>query len=79
MEKQADRIRVGLKFKSKAFFHKAEISAIREDKNELDVIIIPSDNHAWEEKGWNLKEFRELFGKNHYIEIKPDVNKISVW
>lgn len=70
-------IRKGLKFTSTRFAMDAEISAIREDQNEVDVILTPSDGHAWEEKNWNLEHVKFGFERKDYNAVDPS-KEISV-
>lgn len=71
-------IRLGLKFTSTTFSAEAEVSAIRPGKNELDVILTPSDGHSWEEKNWNLEHAQWGFDRDEYKEIPFNNVNISV-
>ncbi len=70
-------IAVGLKFRSIHFRAHAEISAIRKDKNQLDVILTSNDG-SWEEKGWNLQHTERAFEKGEYF-VPPTEPEISVY
>jgi hypothetical protein len=67
-------LRKGLKFTSITFTAKVEISNIRQDEGKLDVIITPSDGHAWEEKNWRINEVIEGFKKGKYKEALPETS-----
>lgn len=70
-------IRKGLKFTSNTFAMNAEISAIREDQNQVDVILTPSDGFAWEEKNWNLQYVKWAFERGDYM-VTDSTKEISV-
>jgi hypothetical protein len=66
----------GLKFKSKTFSALAEVSEIRESKNEVDVLFTPSDGHSWIEKGMDLNLMKSYFNSGVYSVYKvPDTDK----
>lgn len=69
----------GLKFTSTHFTATAEIKEVREKDNEVDVILSPSDGHAWVEKGWNLEHLKWGFERKEYNPIVKELNNISVW
>lgn len=57
----------GLKFTSIHFRAEAEIMRIRTAENEVDVVLTPSDGHAWEEKSWSLQHMKAGFERGEYI------------
>lgn len=65
-------IHKGLKFISTTFSAKAEVVDVREDKNEVDVKIIPSDGNEYIEKGWNLKRFKRGFENGDFQVYKQN-------
>lgn len=78
--KQPERnsIHVGLKFTSLHFSADAEVAAIREQANEVDVKLTTSEGHARIEKGWNLQHVKWGFDKGEYIPIDPKEVNISI-
>lgn len=68
----------GLKFTSAHFSAKAEIVRMSEADNTIDVILTPSDGHAWEEKGWNLQHTKWAFESGDYKVLLENQVNISV-
>jgi hypothetical protein len=71
-------IRPGLKFTSVHFSAIAEVHAVSEQLNTVDVILTPSDGHSWIEKGWNLQHMQWGFERKEYEAIKPNNVNISI-
>lgn len=65
-------IAVGLKFKSLHFSMDAEVKEVREESNQLDVILTPSDGHAFVDKGWNLQHTKWGFERGDYFVLPPE-------
>lgn len=80
--KPADKekwFKVGLKFTATSFGSlDREVYAIREERNEVDIILIPSDGHAWLEKNLNIDDIKLLFERKEYIITEPNEVNISV-
>jgi long-subunit fatty acid transport protein len=72
------KIAAGLKFKSIHFAMDAEIKEVREKQNEVDVILTPSNGHAWVENAWNLQHVGWGFQKGEYYVPKKEIS-ISVF
>ena len=67
-------IKKGLKFKllySPSF--EAEISVIRKDENEVDVIMIPSDGNAFMDT-WPLDETENKFSRGIYKAKEKEIS-----
>lgn len=64
----------GLKFTSTNFAMTAEVKEVRLKENEVDVILTPSDGHAWVEKNWNLEHVKWGFERGEYklAEMGPN-------
>lgn len=76
--KQPDKIYVGLKFTSLHFSASAEVVAIREDVNEVDVKLISSEGHARIVKGWNLQHTKLMFDRGEYTPVDPEKEKVNI-
>lgn len=78
--KQPERssIHVGLKFKSVHFSADAEVVAIRESANEVDVKLTSSEGFAHIEKGWNLQHTKWGFERGEYKPVDPKEVNISI-
>jgi hypothetical protein len=72
------RIYKGLKFTSIHSAMEYEIAAIREDRNEVDVILIPSDGFAFVEKNFNLKDLKAAFERGAYKELRKASEQYSI-
>lgn len=74
-QQEHDIIRVGLKFKSQYFAADAEIVAIRDHNNEVDVKLISSEGHAHIER-WDLQYTKSRFDCGEYIpvDLKKKIN-----
>lgn len=75
---ERDKIHVGLKFKSLHFSADAEVVAIREAANEVDVKLISSEGHARIASDWNLKHVKQRFDCGEYFPIDPKEVNISI-
>lgn len=75
---EPNKIYVGLKFKSGHFSADAEIVAIREQANEIDVKLTSSEGHARIEKDWNLQHVKWGFERGEYIPVDPKEVNISI-
>lgn len=71
-------IYVGLKFTSVHFSMDAEIVAIREGTNEIDVKLTSSEGFAHVEKGWNLQHTKWGFEQGEYIPVDPEKDKVNI-
>lgn len=71
-------LQVGLKFTSTSFSAEGEICRISESEGIVDVILKPSDGHAWVEKGWNLNEVTGRFKSGEYKRIEPNNVNICI-
>lgn len=79
-------IKKGMIFTSKLFSAKGEVSAIREEANEVDIIFSPSDGHDWIQKDMNLQQLKDCFQRGDHIKrdqrederIQND-KKYTVW
>ena len=74
---EPNKIHVGLKFKSTHFSADAEVVAIRESANEIDVKLTSSEGHAHIDKGWNLEHTKWGFERGEYIPVDPKEVNIS--
>jgi hypothetical protein len=74
---EPNKIHVGLKFKSTHFSADAEVVAIREAANEIDVMLTSSEGHAHIEKGWNLQHTKWGFERGEYTPVDPKEVNIS--
>lgn len=79
-------IKKGMKFSSKLFSAKAEVSAIREEANHVDIIFSPSDGHDWVEKDMDLQQLKDCFQRADHIKTDPrederiqNDKKYTVW
>lgn len=79
MDNLKDKLIKGLKFKSNSFAATVEIAAIREKQNEVDLIFIPTDGNAFEQKNENLKQLVDGFKAGKYIDIEPDKFTVGIW
>lgn len=68
---EQNKIHIGLKFKSVHFSADAEIVAIREEANQVDVKLTSSEGHARVEKDWNIQRTRWGFERGEYISVDP--------
>lgn len=75
---EKNSIYVGLKFTSVHFSDDAEIVAVRESANEVDVKLTTSEGHARVEKGWNLQHTKWGFERGEYKEAPKSDFNISV-
>lgn len=75
---ERNNIQVGLKFKSVHFSADAEVVAIREAANEIDVKLTSSEGFAHIEKGWNLQHIKRGFERGEYIPVDPKEVNISI-
>lgn len=64
-------VQVGVKFTSIHFSADAEIVAVREAANEVDVQLTTSEGHARIEKGWNLQHTKWGFERGDYKVVPP--------
>jgi hypothetical protein len=78
MRPQQNNIHVGLKFTSCHFSDDAEIVAVREQNNEVDVKLISSQGHARIETGWNLQHTRWGFERGEYKSVDPEKEKVNI-
>lgn len=78
MRQQLNSVHVGLKFTSVHFSASAEIVAIREVANEVDVKLTSSEGHARIEKDWNLQHTKWGFERGEYIPIDPEKEKVNI-
>lgn len=78
MRQPENKIHVGLKFKSVHFSADAEIVAIREEANQVDVKLTSSEGHARVEKDWNLQHTKWGFERGEYIPVDPKEVNISI-
>lgn len=69
----------GLKFTSTHFAATAEVKEVRDEANEVDVILISTEGHSHVEKGWNLQHMKWGFERKEYNPIVKDITNISVW
>jgi hypothetical protein len=71
----------GLRFTSQTFSAQGEVSAVRPDLNQVDVIFTPGDDMAWEQKDLDLKHMKAQFERGEFQEliINPNDNKYTVW
>lgn len=58
----------GVKFTSCFFSATCEVEVVRPKMNEVDIILVPSDNHCWRET-WKLDETEKRFIAKQYKEI----------
>lgn len=70
--------KIGLKFRSNRFSSEIQVTAIREEVNQVDVVVTSSEGNAWEEKNWDLLRIKQGFEREEYIIIKPNTVNISV-
>ena len=77
-QQEPNKIHVGLKFKSVHFSADAEVVAIREAANEIDVKLTSSEGFAHIEKSWDLQYTKTRFECGEYIPIDPKEVNISV-
>jgi hypothetical protein len=70
---------IGTKFTSTTFTDAAEVVAIREDLNEVDVMLTTSENHSRVEKKWNLEHVRSAFARGEYKPKEKETFTIGVW
>ena len=75
---ERNTLRVGLKFTSVHFSADAEIVAIREDTNQVDVRLTSSEGHASVEKDWNLQHTKWGFERGEYIPVDPEKAKVNI-
>lgn len=75
---EPNKIHVGLKFKSVHFSADAEVVAIREAANEIDVKLTSSEGFAHIDKGWNLQHTKWGFDRGEYIPVDPKEVNISI-
>jgi len=76
---ELNKIHVGLKFKSVHFSADAEIVAIREQDNEIDVKLTSAEGHAHIDKGWSLQHTKWGFERGVYIPVDPKEVNISIF
>lgn len=72
-------IKTGLKLRSVFFSSVIEIVEIREARNQVDVIVTPSDGNAYVQKNWDLSELKHGFQKGDYFLPDVDNSRISVY
>lgn len=77
-QQEQNKINVGLKFKSVHFSDDAEIVAIREQANEVDVKLTSSQGFARIEKGWNLQHTKWGFERGEYMPVDPEKEKVNI-
>lgn len=53
---------------------RAEVKAIREKENQVDVIITLSNGDQFEEKNWNYQMLLDGMRTGYYFELKPEIN-----
>lgn len=70
-QQEPNKIHVGLQFKSLHFSADAEVVAVREVANEVDVKLTNSEGHARVEKNWNLQYTKCGFERGEYIPVDP--------
>jgi hypothetical protein len=75
---ERNSIYVGLKFTSVHFSADAEVAAIREQNNEVDVKLTSSEGHARVERGWNLQHTKWGFDRGEYTPIDPEKDKVNI-
>lgn len=75
---EQNKIYVGLKFKSVHFSADAEVVAVREAANEVDVKLTSSEGHARIEKGWNLKHMKLGFERSEHKPVDPAKDKVNI-
>lgn len=75
---EQNKIYVGLKFKSVHFSADAEVVAIREQANEVDVKLTSSEGHARIEKGWNFQHTQWGFERGEYTPVDPKKDKVNI-
>lgn len=75
---EQNKIYVGLKFTSVHFSADAEVVAVREQANEVDVKLTTSEGHAHIHKGWNLQHTKWGFERGEYKPIDPKEVNISI-
>lgn len=73
-----NKIQVGLKFKTVHFSADAEVVAIREAANEVDVKLTSSEGFAHIEKNWNLQHMKWGFERGEYKPVDPKEVNISI-
>ena len=78
MRQEPNKIYVGLKFKSVHFSADAEVVAVHEAANEVDVKLTSSEGHAHIEKGWNLQHTKWGFERGEYIPVDPVKDKVDI-
>jgi len=78
MRPDQNTIRVGLKFTSVHFSADAEVVAIQEEVNEVDVKLTSTEGHARVEKGWNLQHTKWGFERGEYKAIDPEKDKVNI-
>lgn len=74
---EPNKIHVGLKFTSVHFSASAEVVAVREAENEVDVKLTSSEGFAHVEKGWNLQHTKWGFERGEYMPVDPKEVNIS--
>ena len=78
MKQEQNKIYVGLKFKSVHFSADAEVVAVRESANEVDVKLTSSEGHSHIDKGWNLQHVKWGFERGEYKPVDPKGVNISI-
>lgn len=76
-QQEQNKIYLGLKFKSVHFSADAEVVAVRETANEVDVKLTSSEGHARIEKNWNLQHVKWGFERGEYKPVDPKEVNIS--
>lgn len=69
----------GLKFTSVHFAMTAEVKAVHEKENQVEVMLTSTEGHSWIEKDWNLQHMKWGFEKKEYNPIVKDTTNISVY
>lgn len=69
----------GLKFTSINFAMTAEVKEVRLKENEVDIILTPSDGHAWVENSWNLQHVKRGFERGEYKPVEANGANYSVY
>lgn len=68
----------GLKFRSVHFRMNAEVSSVRPEVNEVDVILDSGDGHGWQET-WNLEHVKAGFERNEYWALEKPEGEIILY
>jgi hypothetical protein len=74
---QQNIIYVGLKFTSVHFSASAEIVAVREADNHVDVMLTSSEGHSRVEKGWNLQHTKWGFERGEYVPVDLEKDRVN--